>query len=349
MSDMTSLERCQTVLEGKLPDRVPVCLLNFMQVASMAGLTLREYCTDGEAMAAAHIAAWRRFGHDMIDLENGVAALAGAVGCEVGFDEDTSPPWVTAPALASIEDIDRLEPVDPYSDGMLPQMLTATRRISEELGDRVLLLSEADQGPFSLASQIVGIEAFLVALIEPGKAGLVERLLDYAADQVVTYGRALLDAGAHVTMMGESLAGPDVCGPDLYRRFALPYERRVIQTLAAEGGSMGMHICGDATRIVGDMVDTGAPFLQVDHKIDHEAAARAVRGQTTLIGTVDPSGTLARGTPEDVTDAARAVMEVLAPNGRFMLAPGCALPYDTPAVNVEALVDAAREYGYYPR
>jgi uroporphyrinogen decarboxylase len=349
MVDMTSLERCQAVLDGGTPDRVPVCLLNFMPVAAMAGLSLREYCSDGEAMAAAHIAAWKRFGHDMVDLEVGVAALAGAVGCTVDFEEDTSPPWVTAPALASIDDIDRLQPIDPHSDGMLPQMLAATRIISEELGDRVLLLSEADQGPFSLASQIVGVEEFLIAIIDPAKEELVERLLDYTTQQVITYGRALIEAGAHVTMMGESLAGPDVCAPDLYRRYALPYERRVIETLAAEGKPMGLHICGDATRIVEDMVGTGAPFLQVDHKIDRHVAKRAAEGRTTLVGTVDPSDLLARGTPRDVRTAARSDIEVLAPNGGFMLAPGCALPYHTPEANIEALIQAAQDHGRYPR
>lgn len=349
MADMTSLERCQAVLDGGTPDRVPVCLLNFMPVAAMAGLSLREYCSDGEAMAAAHIAAWRRFGHDMIDLEVGVAALAGAVGCTVDFEEDTSPPWVTAPALGSIDDIDRLQPIDPHSHGMLPQMLAATRIISDELGDRVLLLSEADQGPFDLASQIVGVEEFLMAIINPAKQEFVERLLDYTTQQVITYARALIGAGAHVTMMGESLAGPDVCSPDLYRRYALPYERRVIETLAAEGKRMGLHICGDATRIVEDMVGTGAPFLQVDHKIDRHVAKRAADGRTTLIGTVDPSDLLARGTARDVHTAARSDIEILAPNSGYMLAPGCALPYHTPEPNIEALIRAAQDHGRYPR
>jgi MtaA/CmuA family methyltransferase len=348
MADMTSLERCQTVLEGGTPDRVPVCLLNFMPVAAMAGLSLREYCRDGEAMAAAHIAAQKRFGHDMIDLEVGVAALAGAVGCTIGFEEDTSPPWVMAPALARIDDIDLLQPIDPHSDGMLPQMLEATRIISRELGDRVLLLSEADQGPFSLASQIVGVEAFLIAIIDPSREELVKRLLDYTTEQVITYGRALIEAGAHVTMMGESLAGPDVCAPDLYRRYALPYERRVIETLASEGKPMGMHICGDATSIIEDMVETGAPFLQVDHRIDRHVAKRAAEGRTTLVGTVDPSELLARGTPGDVRTAARSDIEILAPRGGYMLAPGCALPYHTPEANVDALVQAAQDHGRYP-
>lgn len=348
MTEMTSLERCLTVLNGGVPDRVPVCLENFMHAAATAGYGVREYCLDGEKMAAAHIATWEKFRHDMIDLENGVTALAQAVGCHVDFyDEATSPPWVSSPALKSIEQIDQLRTIDPYQDGTLPEMIKATRLISRELGRHVCLLSEADQGPFSLAAQIVDPQEFLVALVSPAKEALVHRLLEYACQQVLTYARALLEAGAHVTMMGESISGPDVCSPKVYRQFAFPYQKRVVDSLQAEGKRIGLHICGNATRIIQPMVETGAYFLQLDYKIDRAACKQAALGKTTLIGTVDPSGVLALGTTEDVTRAARSDIDHLAPGGGFILSPGCTLPYTTPDENVSALVQAAAEFGRY--
>ena len=209
------------------------------------------------------------------------------------------------------------------------------------------LLAEADQGPFSLATQIVGIEELLLALMDPAMEEPVRRLLEYTTQQVITYGRALMGAGAHMTGMGDSIAGPDVCSPDVYRRFALPYERQVVETLAAEGTRIGLHICGDATRIIDAMVDTGSPLLAVDHKIDLVAAKDATSGVTTLIGTVDPSGVMALGTPDDVRAAVRADLETLAGGGGFILAPGCALPYGTPDENIRALVETAHAEGRY--
>ncbi len=347
MAGMTSVERCRTVLDGGVPDRVPVGLLNFMPAAAMAGMTLPEYCTDGAAMAEAHIAAWERYGHDLIDLENGVAALASAVGCTVEFEEDTSPPWVTAPALERIEDIDRLRPIDVETDGMLPEMVKATRLISEKLGDRAFLLAEADQGPFSLATQILGAEELLIATMEPEKEELVRRLLAYTTEQVITYGRALIDAGAHLTGMGESIAGPDVCSPDIYRRFALPYERQVVDRLAAEGKTISLHICGNTALIADDMVETGSPLLAIDFKTDHAITKKATRGRTAVIGTVDPSAVMTHGTPDDVRAAARADMQALAGGGGFILAPGCALPYTAPDENIRALVETAQAEGWY--
>ena len=151
----------------------------------------------------------------------------------------------------------------------------------------------------------------------------MRRLLEYATEQVITYARALIAAGAHMTGMGDSIAGPDVCSPAMYRQFAWPYERQVVETLAAEGTMIGLHICGDATRIVDDMVGTGSQLLAVDHKVDRAAAKEAARGVTTLIGTVDPSGVLARGTPDDVRAAARSGPG--GPGGRRRLHPGARL------------------------
>lgn len=333
------------VLRGGIPDRVPVCLENFMHAAVLAGYTIPEYCQDGTKMANAQIAAWQRFGHDMIDLENGVTALAQAVGCHVEYLED-GPPWVVAPAIESIREVDKLRPIDPYRDGTLPEMLKATRLLAQQLGDRVCLLSEADQGPFSLAAHIVGPAEFLTSLLQPDLEPWVHRLLEYTYEQVLCYARALIEAGAHLTMMGESISGPDVCSPMVYRRFAQPYQEQLVRTLRAEGKEIGLHICGNATRIAQPMVETGSLFLQVDYKIDREAFKRAARGKTTLVGTVDPSDVMALGTPEAVTEIARHDIETLGPGG-FILSPGCTLPPTTPTENVIALVDTAAVYGCY--
>jgi MtaA/CmuA family methyltransferase len=348
MAEMSSLQRCLTVLQGGVPDRVPVCLENFMHAAAVTGYTVKEYCLDGEKMATAHIAAWEKFQHDLIDLENGVTALAQSVGCKVEFyDDGASPPWVAGPALESIEQIDQLKPIDPYQEGPLLEMIKATRLISKALGQHVCLLSEADQGPFSLAAQIVDPQEFLVALLDPDKEAYVHRLLDYAYEQVLIYARALIEAGAHLTMMGESISGPDVCSPRVYQKFAYPYQKRLIKTLRAEGKEIGLHICGNATRIIEPMVETGAIFLQVDYKIDRTACKHASQGKTTLIGTVDPSAVMALGTPEEVIQTARSDIDHLAKGGGFILSPGCTLPYTTPDENVSALIDVARDYGRY--
>ncbi|MEA2026681.1 MAG: uroporphyrinogen decarboxylase family protein, partial [Chloroflexota bacterium] len=65
------------------------------------------------------------------------------------------------------------------------------------------------------------------------------------------------------------------------------------------------------------------------------------------VGTIDPSGIIARGTPDDVTRAAREELAILGPGGGLIFGAGCALPPDTPADNIHALIEAGHRYGRY--
>jgi MtaA/CmuA family methyltransferase len=236
---------------------------------------------------------------------------------------------------------------DPYRDPPLAELLKATRLVAEEVGDRACVIGRADQGPFSLATMIMGMVQFLTAVGEGDRQEELDRLLEFSLEVCYRYAVAQMEQGAHMTSVGESIAGPDVCSPADYRRYAWPYEQRLVERLKADGIPVALHICGDATRIVDDMVATGAAVLELDYKIDMARVKEATRGRTTVLGPIDPSGVLALGTPADVEAAAREAIDVLGPGGGLILGPGCALPPDTPAENVHALLETAREYGRY--
>ena len=343
---MTSLQRVKTVLAGGIPDRVPVCLLSFQNAAHLAGYTVGEYCRDGAKMAAAQLAYWDTFRHDIIDIESGIAATSEAIGCAVEYRDD-APPWVTRPAIDSLDEVGSLPDIDPEKCPSLAELLRATRLVAARLGDHVCIRGESDLAPFSLASQILGIEKFLMALVDPEQADGLHRLLSYTTAQVAKLARAQIAAGSHYTLIGDSTAGPDVCSPAVYRRFALPYEQRLLEILRPAGVEVGIHICGNATRIIKDMVQSGAPYFELDAKIDRVAVRQATAGRVTIFGTLDPGWLLPRGTAEEVSAAAIEDIRLLGQAGRYVLSPGCTLPYDTPVENLRALVNAAHEYGRY--
>lgn len=346
MDRMTSRERVARVLAGGLPDRVPVLMQNFQNTAFLAGLSLREFCQSGELMADAQYAAWERFKYDVVDLENGTAAMAEACGCEVEYPLN-GPPSVLKPALTSLDDLDGLRPVDPTRDGRLPELLKATRLMRERLAGRACIVGEADQGPFDLAALLLGMESWLVVLMTPEQRAGAHRLLEYATEQVLRLALAQSAAGADFTEIGDPLGGPDVCSPGVYREFAFPYERQLAAELNAHGVPLILHMCGDATLIITEMAATGAPMLEVDYKIDAGRCRAATENGPVLVGNVDPSAVMALGTPEQVVAKSRQAIERLGPRGRFILSPGCTLPATTPPENTAAMMAAASEFGRY--
>jgi uroporphyrinogen decarboxylase len=104
------------------------------------------------------------------------------------------------------------------------------------------------------------------------------------------------------------------------------------------------HICGNTIPIINDFIATGAQVLEIDHKTDMRKAKDAGRGKTCFLGPINTS-LLATGTPDEVEDACREAIEIMAPDSGFILGPGCALPSETPAANIHALVESARKYG----
>ncbi len=115
----------------------------------------------GEAMAEGHLRAWREYGHDVLLLENGTAALAEACGAQVEY-MDNSAPVCHGPAIRSLDDIDRLTVPDPYTAHPLVENLKMTRLVAQAIGDRAFIVGRADQGPFSLAAMLLGMENFLL-------------------------------------------------------------------------------------------------------------------------------------------------------------------------------------------
>jgi len=343
---VTSLERALTAINLGIPDRVPVDLHNFCVAAEMMGGSYEDIFTDGKKIAQSQILAWEEFRHDVLLVEVGTTTTAEAVGCKVQYRVHDAP-VVTEPLLDNLKDVDKLKVPDPYRSGIqMREMLKAVRILRDKLADKVFIMGRADQGPFVLAAQLRGYDDFLMDLAEHRNIKLIHKLLDFCCQVTIRYVLALIEAGAHGSSIGDSAAGPDVVSPAIYKEFAFPYERKLIQKLKDKNVIMATHICGNVDSIIEEMVATGSKIIEIDHKTDLKKAKKAARNKTCLLGPIDTER-LRRGTPDEIDKLCRKAIEIAAPGGGFILGPGCAMAGDTPLENIHALVDSARKYGVY--
>jgi MtaA/CmuA family methyltransferase len=226
------------------------------------------------------------------------------------------------------------------------EIVKATRILAREIGDRAWIVARADQGPFDLASELFGMENLMLAVALGEQDELVHALLEFCQLVNVRYARALIDSGGRSTSVGESFSGPDVLSPRHYRKYAFSHQKALADQLKAAGIILATHICGNTVPILPEFVATGAQILEIDHKTDMRKAVEAARGKTCLLGPVNTS-LLVDGTPQEVEDACREAIEIMAPDGGFILGPGCALSPETPPENIHALVEAGKKYGRY--
>jgi uroporphyrinogen decarboxylase len=339
---MDSKQRVQAVLAGMIPDRTPVCLINFIVACREAGFSIAECFVDGRKLAQAQLQAQQKYGHDMLHLQNGVVGMAQSFGCTVKYFDTICPEVVARPYEDYGQFLDSYRGFQPGE--LLQALLEATRIISRQIGSSVYIRADSEIGPFGAAGTIFGFERFLLDLMDESKQGQIKAVLSVLSEAIMELGRLQKQAGAHMTGIGDPLAGPDVISPEMYREVCFPYHRRVVAGFRRSGIASYIHCCGDATGIIEYLVQTGIEAVELDYKINGGKCREATLGRCALIGNVDPSGVLCHGSPELVQEKAREAIETFGQRGWFILGPGCDLPYETPEENIFALVESARRF-----
>lgn len=338
---MSSKERTIAALTGKPYDRIPVNLLISDHAARVIGVSVGDYNNSAKLLAQGQIAAWRKYGADLVNTGPGLSGIPEALGSTIAFPDST--PYVADYVVKTEADLDRLKIPDPEKDGRLPLFLEAAAIVNREVGDQVPL-SMTVAGPFTTAANIRGTEKFLRDLHK--NPAFAHRLLRLATESIVRFSEKAVQVGARPGL-ADPTASATMISPRQFREFALPYLKETVQRITAFAGSApSLHICGNTTKIWDDMADTGVGVLSLDDIIDIEEAKKRVGDRVALLGNIRPTAVMYLGTPDDVRDNVRECLAKTwdSPKG-YILGLGCGLPIDTPPENIHALVQAAREFG----
>jgi uroporphyrinogen decarboxylase len=314
--------------------------------AQFANVTVTEYESSADLLVRGQVAAYRHYGHDIINVGPGLSGIPEAFGAKVALPANSTP-YVAEPALQDLAGIARLKSPDPESSARLPLFLQAAERAVREVGDEVFV-SMTVAAPFTTACNIYGTERLLRELSK--NAEQVHELLHIVTDVILSFCRAAIARGARIGLADPTASG-SVISTRAFETFAYPYLCELVQGVKATPGGAAptIHICGRSQRIWTHLADTGTSALSVDDVVDLAETKVAVGNRIAVIGNIRPTATMYLGTPEDVRHNARECLQKAfdTPKG-VVLGLGCGLPVNTPQENVLALVQAAREYGRYP-
>lgn len=342
--EQTPAERLRLLLIDEQPDRLITYPLITSHAARVLGIPVRQYVSNAKLMAEAQVAAWQRYGHDALAIFTSVGLLAEALGSTLEYPQEDIP-YLGAPALeaVSLEDIERLaaDEGDWLERGKLLMYLEAVERCHEAVGDRVAVVTYVP-APFTTAAMLMGVEGFLMALIED--APKARALLEMSALVSLRYAVRALERGG-LPMLADPLASGSVISAAFYREFVKPYTRRVLGHLRARYDLDTMlHVCGRADALLEELGDCQAELLSLD-QVDLARASRVLGRRVRLIGNLAPSLLLGSDQEAIRRELARMIeIGKRVPKG-FIAATGCEVPIEAPPENVELFVKVCRELG----
>jgi len=271
---------------GERGSRPPVWLMR------QAGRYLPEYrevrkkvdfltlCRTPELAAQVTIQPIDRLGVDAAILFSDILVPAPAMGLNLDFN----PGPVVDPPVRSADDVKRL--VVPEIEHEVPFVYEAIRILRRELAGRVPLIGFA-AAPFTLAAYLVegeGSRSFgHWKRMLYGAPEIAHALLDKTAETTIRYLVAQVRAGAQAIQLFDTWAG--LVSAEDYAAFSLPYVKRVLAAVRAEGVPT-IYFALNAAHAAREVATCGADVLGADWRTP-------LLGAQPLQGNLDPCVLLA--------------------------------------------------------
>lgn len=339
---MTPLERLQAYGQGNAIDRLPCVPIVGNTAARVIGVKVSQLPTNGKLLAEAQIAAYRRFGYDIIRIFTDLYGQAEAMGAVIRYPEDETA-YLDLPAITDVSQIDSLKPADPYRDGNLPHHLEAMKIAVAEVGKEVVVTG-ALTCPFTNASFLIGAENLTRLVAKKPEA--VHRLCQLSLETCLNYAKAIIDTGCTPSLT-DPMSSSTIISPKQFKEFSFPYLKQLIDYIHSRGKAVTLHICGKTAKVWELMAEAGADCISIDNAASLSEAKTKVGHKLRLMGNVKPSEIMLQGSPADVRLGVLSGVKEAYDNPKgYIVASGCSLPTETPFANIDAMLDAVREIGY---
>ncbi len=331
-------ERFEAAFERTPVDRPPIMYQHLgaaRTVLNAAGLTMREGFHDPEKFAKICIMAQRITGFDNVMAGWGdILVEAKAHGTRWRWPEKDYYPRADGYAISSLEELDKVQPVDPLKDEFWSVPLRAAGLLQERYGHEVAVVG-CINGPMMMSGEVMGYENLLMSTwSEPD---LVMQLMDRLLESSVMYGEHLGKMGIGHVFIEDGTCSPDVNSIDGLEKFDLGCLSKVMSSFRSNGLRSIVHNCA-ANPYLDGYTRMEIEALHLTPKAeDRQAVYDKFRQRTTFIGGIDQAFLLFKGTPAQVEKEVKAMMSDWGESPGYMIAPGCEMAFKTPIENIIAL------------
>ncbi len=333
---MNSRERTLAHIAGRPVDRLPVMPITMMFACAQIGALYRNYCTDYRVLVEGQIKTAERFGFDYVNTMSDPAREAADCGAPIQYFDHQPVALVEDHALlADKTALTRLKVPDPLGGGRMHNGIKALGLFKQRVGND-LLIEGWIEGPIAEAADLRGINTLMTDFFDDPQ--FVRDLFEFIIEMELRFAREQVRAGADVIGMGDAAAS--LVGPQIYRGFVLPYEKRLVDGIHAMGAGVRLHICGNTRKILGGMGGLNCEIVDLDSLAPMSEARAGMGANQIILGNLNPVSILKNGSPQLVLEeVAKCHREA---GARFIVGAGCEVPRDTPVENLQALC----EYGH---
>jgi uroporphyrinogen decarboxylase len=323
-------------LRGEQVSAVPWVPFAGVHAGKLRGYSAMEVLQDEQKLLESLLAVNQIYDPDGQPVVFDLQIEAEILGCELVWATNGPPTVASHPLATQMVVPDRLPEA---GDGRLPMILSTMRKLKAEVGEHTALYGLIC-GPMTLASHLRGTEIFMDMF---DHTDFLNALLSYSCDVAVRMADLFREAGMDVIAVVDPLVSQ--VSPRHFKQFLMDPYKRLFDSIREMGAYSSFFVCGDATKNIEVMCQTGPDSISIDENIDLPTD----RYNIVIGGNIPLTTRMLLGTQQDnmkfvvdLLDRLEDPALELKP-GNFILAPGCDMPYDVPTENVVGVLQAIRD------
>ncbi len=329
-----------TALRHESVAHVPWVPFAGVHAGKLRGYSAYEVLKDEKKLVESLLAVNQIYDPDGQPVIFDLQVEAEILGCELVWAKSAPPSVASHPLETGLEIPTRLPEA---SDGRLPMILRAMREMKRQVGEHTALYGLVC-GPMTLASHLRGTEIFMDTFDHPD---YLTDLLAYCQEVSLRMADFYREAGMDVIAVVDPLVSQ--VSPRHFKQFLSQPFGAIFDSLRQRGAFSSFFVCGDATKNIEVMCQTGPDSISIDENIDLAAAKQVTdRYNITMGGNIPLTTRMLLGNQQDNMKFVVDLLDQLNHGGgegamrNYILAPGCDMPYDTPMENTVGVLQAVR-------
>lgn len=243
-------------------------------------------------------------------------------------------PSITENPIKDLEALSKLKVPNPYENRDMIHSLKSLELISKNFNKPTV---EFIRGPFTLAIELSGAGVFLRAIIK--NPTFVKELLKFTTRVVMDYAKAASKTGVKMIMFTEPSAV--VLSPKKFDQLVGSNLIKIIEVIDKNVWKT-LHICGDTTKFLDNMLKCEMDGLSLDQLVDLSAIAPKIPKDIVLFGNLDPIYVLNNGTPDEIREKSLKMLKNMKNYPNFIFSFGCDCLPDTPFQNLKTAIESSK-------
>jgi uroporphyrinogen decarboxylase len=234
-----------------------------------------------------------------------------------------------------------VQPANPHEAGLMPLVLRLYQVLDERLRAEGLgIRMVAARGPMTVASWLMGIPPLMIGIAR--NPDQVSRILETMTTTIIHWLHAQLEAirAPEGILLLDDIVG--MVSKRHYEALVHPHLCRIFDEF--DGLLRVYHNDTPCLHLAASLAEADFDVFNFSHEVNIAEVKALMGHRVALMGNVPPLDVGVRGTPADVARWARECLDQAAPGGGMILSFGGGVSPGTPPENVDALLQAAREW-----